>query len=72
MTFLNSMTLSAQNKRWLGEHLIEQARNEQMLQDAKKEHARILQGIDAAFKDAKLAREGKLKGRPLMDLLNEV
>ena len=35
MTFLNSMSLSAQNKRWLGEHLIEQAaKEESMAEDA--------------------------------------
>ena len=29
MTFLNTMTLTTQNKRWLGEHLIEQANEEE-------------------------------------------
>ena len=29
MTFLNTMTLSSQSKRWLGEHLIEQAEKEE-------------------------------------------
>lgn len=29
LAFLNSMTLSAQNKRWLGEHLIAQAVKEE-------------------------------------------
>ena len=29
MSFLNSITLSSQNKRWLGEHLIEQAMQEE-------------------------------------------
>ena len=33
MTFLNSMSLSAQNKRWLGEHLIEQAAKEESMAD---------------------------------------
>ena len=72
LAFLNSISLTAQNKRWLGEHLIEQARHEQQTCDAQKEHTRILQGLDAAFKDAQLAREGKLEGRPLMELLNEI
>lgn len=30
MSFLNAMSLSAQNKRWLGEHLIEQALKEEL------------------------------------------
>ena len=30
MSFLNTMSLSAQSKRWLGEHLIEQAAKEEM------------------------------------------
>ncbi|MBP3824020.1 MAG: hypothetical protein J6I36_11545 [Bacteroidaceae bacterium] len=29
MEFLNTMTLSAQNKRWLGEHLLEEAAREE-------------------------------------------
>ena len=29
LTFLNSMTLSTQNKRWLGEHLIAEAAKEE-------------------------------------------
>ena len=66
------MTLSAQNKRWLGEHLIAQAAQEQSQIEAAREHAHILKGMDAAFKEAKLAREGKLQGRPLTELLNEI
>ena len=31
MAFLNTMSLSAQSKRWLGEHLIEQAAKEESL-----------------------------------------
>ena len=31
--------------------------------EAEKEHDHILKGLDAAFKEAKQAREGKLKGR---------
>ena len=38
MTFLNSMTLSAKNKRWLGEHLIEQAVEEE--RKAKGNHSK--------------------------------
>ena len=72
MTFLNSMSLSAQNKRWLGEHLIEQALQEQDEEEARREHKHIMEGLDAAFKEAKQAREGKLKGRPLTELLNEI
>lgn len=34
--------------------------------------AEILAGVDEAFKDAKLAREGKLQGQPLEDFLNEL
>lgn len=66
------MTLSAQNKKWLGEHLIEQATMEETQVKAERERARILKGMDSAFKEAKLARDGKLQGRPLTELLNEV
>lgn len=72
MDFLNSMTLSAQNKKWLGEHLIEQAAMEETQVKAERERARILKGMGSAFKEAKLARDGKLQGRPLTELLNEV
>ena len=33
MTFPNSMSLSTQNKRWLGEHLIEQAIKEESMKN---------------------------------------
>ena len=32
----------------------------------------ILAGLDEAFKDAKLAREGKLQGQPLDEFLHEL
>ena len=72
LTFLNSMTLSTQNKKWLGENLIEQALHEQSQMEAEKEHDHILKGLDAAFKEAKQAREGKLKSRQLTELLDEL
>lgn len=34
--------------------------------------AEILEGLAEACKDIKLAREGKLKGRPIEELLNEL
>ena len=72
MLFLNNMTLTPQNKRWLGEHLLEQALQEQSQMETEKEHKRIMKGLDAAFKEAKQAKEGKLHGRPLTELLNEI
>lgn len=32
----------------------------------------ILSGLNEAFEEAKLAREGKLQGRPLKDVLDEL
>ena len=32
----------------------------------------ILAGVEEAFEHAKLAREGKVQGRPIEDLLNEL
>ena len=72
MTFLNSMTLSIQDKKWLGESLLEQAFQEQKQMEAKNEHEHIMKDLDTAFKEAKQAREGKLHGRSLMELLNEL
>ena len=34
--------------------------------------AEILEGLAEAFKTAKLAREGKVQGRPIEELLNEL
>ncbi|MBQ8867444.1 MAG: hypothetical protein IJ013_06970 [Bacteroidaceae bacterium] len=34
--------------------------------------AEILAGVEQAFECAKLAREGKVKGRPIEELLNEL
>ena len=72
MNFLNSMTLSTQSKKWLGENLIKQALQEQRQMEAEREREYITEGLDAAFKDAKQAREGKLQGRPLTELLDEI
>ena len=72
MTFLNSMGLSTQSKKWLGENLIKQALQEQNLTKAEREHEHVMKGMDAAFKEAKLARKGELHGRPLNELLDEL
>ncbi|MBO6118295.1 MAG: hypothetical protein J6P44_07125 [Bacteroidales bacterium] len=32
----------------------------------------LIAGLEQAFKEARLAREGKLEGRPLEDVLNEL
>ena len=72
MTFLNSMKLSTQNKKWLGENLIKQALQEQSQMETEKEHTHIIKGLDAALKEAKQIREGKLQGRPLTELLDEI
>ena len=72
MTFLNTMKLSTQSKKWLGESLINQALQEQNHAKAEREHTHIMKGLDEAFKEAKQAREGKLKARPLNELLDEL
>ena len=72
MTFLNSMKLSTQNKKWLGENLIKQALQEQSEMEAKKEQVHVMKGLDAALKEAKQIKEGKLQGRPLTELLDEL
>ena len=72
MTFLNSMKLSTQNKKWLGENLIKQALQEQSQMKAEKEYAHVMKGLDAALKEAKQIKEGKLQGRPLTELLDEI
>ena len=42
MTFLNSMSLSTQNKRWLGEHLIEQAIKEESMTNNAPSRKRVV------------------------------
>ena len=68
--YLQGLSLTRANQRWLGERLIEQASKEMLI--PQTEHDSILAGLDTAFKEGKLAREGKLKGRPLAELLNEI
>lgn len=34
--------------------------------------AHIMKDLDIAFRDVKIAQDGKLKGRPLTELLNEI
>ena len=72
LSILNTFSLSTKNKQWLGEHLLEQARTEQAEIEARKEHEKIIKRMDEAFKDAKKASEGQLKGKPLEVLLYEL
>ena len=68
MNFLNSMTLSSQNKRWLGEHLIEQAAKEEILAtDSQANSARrIRRRSNNSPSDAEL--EARFAGLALPEL----
>ena len=56
LTFLNSMSLSSQNKRWLGEHLIEEATREESvtISQTVKRH-KVKRRYENAPTDAELA-----------------
>lgn len=78
-TFIQSMSLTSSNKRWLAEKLQQSAEAEEPACGIAAEEyvpyaskAEIMAGMEEAFKVAKLAREGKVTGRPVEELLNEL
>ena len=47
-------------------------KNVKVLESVRKTKSEIMDGLSEACKDIKLMREGKLKGRPIEELLNEL
>lgn len=73
LQFILSFSLSASNKRWLGEKLLEEARKEVEAEESEfisKEE--VLAGIDAGLREVKLTREGKLKAKTAREFLYEL
>lgn len=73
LQFILSLSLSASNKRWLGEKLLEEARKEVEAEESEfisKEE--VLAGIDAGLREVKLTREGKLKAKTAREFLYEL
>ncbi len=54
LSFINGLSLSANNKRWLAEKLIEEARKEEETEYIGKEE--ILAGIKSGLEDLKAGR----------------
>ena len=70
-------SMSASNKEWLRDKLIEDLRedNSGMVAEEKVEYIskeEILAGIDAGLKEVKLTQEGKLKAKTAREFLNEL
>lgn len=70
-------SMSASNKEWLRDKLIEDLRedNSGMVAEDKVEYIskeEILAGIDAGLKEVKLTHEGKLKAKTAREFLNEL
>lgn len=68
LQFILSFSLSARNKRWLAEKLIEEAEKE----DEFISKEEVLAGIDAGLQEVKLTREGKLKAKTAREFLHEL
>lgn len=68
LQFILSFSLSARNKRWLAEKLIEEAEK----QDEFISKEEVLAGIDAGLQEVKLTREGKLKAKTAREFLHEL
>lgn len=69
--YIQSLSLSANNRKWLAERLLEnkQEETEEAEYISKEE---ILTGIDAGLREVKLTREGKLKPKLARELLDEL
>lgn len=73
LQFILSFSLSASNKRWLAEKLLEEAEKETETNESEfigKEE--ILAGIDAGLQEVRQTREGKLKAKTAREFLYEL
>ena len=69
--YIQSLSLSANNRKWLAERLLENNKEEaEETEYISKEE--ILAGIDAGLREVKLTREGKLKPKLARELLDEL
>ena len=69
--YIQSLSLSANNRKWLAERLLENNKEEaEEVEYISKEE--ILAGIDAGLREVKLTREGKLKPKLARELLDEL
>ena len=68
-SYLQSLTLTTSNKKWLADHLYEAVEAEKAAGQSKAE---TLAQIDKALKEFKLIQEGKLEAIPAEALLDEL
>ena len=69
MTFLNTMSLSSQSKRWLGKCLIEQAEKEERIAEGKstiRKVAKVRKQTTSSPSDAEL--EARFKGKDMPEM----
>ena len=68
--YLQGLSLSASNRRWLAERLMENA--EKVENDCVMTDEEIREGVAMSFSQLKEVREGKRTTRKVEDLLNEL
>lgn len=68
-TYIQSLSLSKANRKWLSEKLIESVYTDESPTMTKEE---ISESIQRSFEELKLSREGKITPRPAEELLNEL
>lgn len=73
LQFILSLSLSANNKRWLGEKLLEEARKEVEAEESEfisKEE--VLAGIDAGLREMQERKRTGRRAKTLDALINEL
>lgn len=70
LTFLQGLSMTASNKRWLAEHLIEAA-NTQKKESVMSDNE-VKNGLKKAFIQLNEVKKGKRKTRDVKELLNEL
>lgn len=73
LQFILSLSLSASNKRWLGEKLLEEARKEVEAEESEfisKEE--VLAGIDAGLREMQERKRTGRRAKTLDALINEL
>lgn len=69
LKFILSLSLSARNKRWLGERLLEEAEKEESDFISKEE---VLEGIDTGLREMQERKRSGKKGKTLSELIDEL
>ena len=74
-TYLQGLSLTAKNKKWLSERLLEPVRASVKMADADDSvmtDEEVWEGMKTGFQEMKLIKNGKLKARDAWEFMNDL